>query len=516
MSLVIKKAVLICLLFSCLVVPGNAKPTLETFDEVWQLVDSHFYRSDLNGVDAQKLRAHFLERLSHSRDELETAETINESLRELQASHTRYYSNREPAYYELLDIFARSHMAEQVKPLFGGEFPRYEGILVVTEDGLVTDLVPGGPAYTSGLRWGDIVLTVDGRDFHPIESFRERSGEELTVKVQRGTATLKLSVVPDLIYPQEAFLKTLTDSVRLHQQGPYKIAYVRVWSYGGEVYHEALLSALKGPLKEADGLVLDLRGSWGGAQPKYLDSFASTPGLELTGRDGDIFKLEGASWNKPLAVLIDRTVSSGKELLAEGLSRSGRSMLVGETTAGAVLAGQLHLLSEGALYVAASSVTVDGKTLESRGVAPHHYFSREDVLTVKGDRLPGIGRELLTWSMIRAELLQRDNRARGGQRVQVHMENSEFLKKVLDTAGWPKQDLIGRQALEAAHRIVEDSKDKELQERVRELTRKPPCAVPSLKLSGKPAGSSGNSFYDSHSRRTHQFGPAGLRARRRR
>jgi carboxyl-terminal processing protease len=78
-----------------------------------------------------------------------------------------------------------------------------------------------------------------------------------------------------------------------------------------------------------------------------------------------------ASWRKPLVVLVDGGSRSGKEMVARALQRSHRAAIVGERTAGAVLAGQPFLLSGGSLlFLAVEDVRIDGERLEGGGVQP--------------------------------------------------------------------------------------------------------------------------------------------------
>jgi len=73
-------------------------------------------------------------------------------------------------------------------------------------------------------------------------------------------------------------------------------------------------------------------------------------------------------------VLINGGSRSGKELLAYSFKAAGRARLVGENTAGAVVAGRLYPLDgKCALYLAVCDITLEGKQkdrLEGVGVAP--------------------------------------------------------------------------------------------------------------------------------------------------
>ncbi|MGE0495795.1 MAG: S41 family peptidase [Vulcanimicrobiota bacterium] len=340
-------------------------PVQDTLVErVWSLVASGFYRAN----DFERFRQEASEAVE-GLDGEQRVKVVNDYLARLEASHTHLYSAREPAYYELLDVFAYGPQAEAITALFGGELPHYEGIGVVTREGVVWDVVPGGPGHQ--LQRGDRIVSVDGQPFHPIDSFRGRAGKACRLTIEKRGDALELEVVPQDIQPRRFFLQAIRASARMQEHEGRRLAYVRMWSYAGEAYQEELRAVLEGPLAGAEGLVLDLRGSWGGAQPKYMELFAATPSLTMTSPEGEKFDLPGSTWNRPVVVLIDGSVSSGKELLAHAFKRSRRGLLVGEKTRGAVLGGGLHLLPDGhALYLAQADVRVDGERLEGVGVAP--------------------------------------------------------------------------------------------------------------------------------------------------
>lgn len=145
-----------------------------------------------------------------------------------------------------------------------------------------------------------------------------------------------------------------------------------MWSYAGERYHQELETQLfQGPLKDCSALVLDLRDGWGGAQPKYLNLFNSkVPLLQIQVRGAPWFEGE-TQWRKPVALLVNGASRSGKEILAHGFIQYNLGPVVGEKTAGAVLAGRAYPMDNGGLlYLAVADVKVDNLRLEGVGVAP--------------------------------------------------------------------------------------------------------------------------------------------------
>lgn len=71
------------------------------------------------------------------------------------------------------------------------------------------------------------------------------------------------------------------------------------------------------------------------------------------------------------ALLINAGSRSGKETIAYGVKKLRLAKLIGENTAGALVAGGPFCLPDGALlYLAALKVRIDGEVLEGKGVAP--------------------------------------------------------------------------------------------------------------------------------------------------
>lgn len=76
----------------------------------------------------------------------------------------------------------------------------------VTNQVLVTEVVPASPAQSVGLLMGDIVTQVNGKNLTDIEDFqaqiRQAAGTEVSMTVLRGAETLILKVTPRLIPPE--------------------------------------------------------------------------------------------------------------------------------------------------------------------------------------------------------------------------------------------------------------------------------------------------------------------------
>ena len=349
------------------------------FDQVWELVRIRFYDPHLNGLDWQEQRARYRPEAASARSREDAAAVINEMLGKLNASHTHFYTPEDPAYYQLADIFAgalQRRGLEQVFPRGDVSYPGI-GVFAAADDlgrTFVTGVIEGAPAHQAGVLLGDEILSADDRPFRPVNSFRGKVGGPVSLEVRRasGATPIAINVSPADLHPNEMFLRGLKDSARVIVSDKAKIGYVHVWSYASRRIQSALEDLMsEGPLKDADALVFDLRGGWGGAQPQYLDLFnPRSPTMQIKDRDGETGFVD-VKWRKPVAMLINEGTRSGKEVLAYGFKQYRLGELVGHRTEGAVLAATAFLIGDdGLLLLAVEDVLVDGQRLEGVGVTP--------------------------------------------------------------------------------------------------------------------------------------------------
>ncbi len=358
----------------------QAGPYQGDFDQVWELVRDRFYDSSLHGLDWEAARTRYRPQVIAARSRDDAASAINAMLGELGASHTHYYTREDPAYYQLADIFVGALEHRGLDRVFPKGEIAYPGIGAFTEAdsqgrAFVTGAIEGAPAHQAGVLVGDEILSAEDRPFHPVESFRGRVGVPVSLQIRRtsGAAPVAVSVTPSDLHPGEMFLRGLKASARVIAAGNnMRVGYVHVWSYASWRYQSALEDLIgEGPLKDADALIWDLRGGWGGAQPQYLDLFnPRAPTMQVKDRSGETGFVD-VKWRKPVAMLINQGTRSGKEVLAYGFKEYRLGELIGQRTEGAVLAATAFLIGDdGLLLLAVEDVLVDGKRLEGVGVEP--------------------------------------------------------------------------------------------------------------------------------------------------
>lgn len=346
------------------------------FDEAWQTVRDNFYDRNLRGLDWDKVKERYRAQYVDAKSAKERSAAINAMLAELKASHMFHFTRDDAAYYQLLGIFQHS-LQRPIKKHLDGDI-KYPGIGFFTRDldgqTFISGIVAGLPADAAGLKVGDEILAVDGKPFEQVASFRGKVGDKVALKIRRDRdgPEQEIAVQPTWIDSPDAFEKAIAEGARVIEAGGKKIGYVRIWSYAGHRYQNALADVLSiGKLKDVDALIWDLRDGWGGAQPEYLDIFnARAPDMTFTNRSGGP-EFASFKWRKPAAILANGGTRSGKEVLTYGFKKYGYGEVVGETTAGALLAGRGYMLDDGSfLMVAVADVAVDGVRLEQTGVTP--------------------------------------------------------------------------------------------------------------------------------------------------
>ena len=270
------------------------------------------------------------------------------------------------------------------------------GIEVSYEGGLIVVVAPleGSPAERAGVRTGDVIVAIDGREVRStgleesIARIRGEPGTAVRLAVERAGVDepLEYSIERGQIDVQ---------SVRQSMLEP-GYGYVRISQFSDATPREVgeAVAALRGqagrPLR---GLVLDLRGNPGGvleAGVGVADEFLDT-GLivSATGRAPDArFRMEATpgdiAGGARIAVLVNGGSASASEIVAGALRDNGRATLVGRTTFGKGSVQTVLPLSAGqALKLTTSRYfRPSGGSIHERGIDP-------DIVVARADGEPG-------------------------------------------------------------------------------------------------------------------------------
>jgi len=274
---------------------------------------------------------------------------------------------------------------------------RFYGIgvtIVQHRDGVyIQSAVENTPAARLGLRYGDRILEVDGKDARdwPSEQVskhvRGGRGEPVTIKVDRAGSEAPLYFT---IVRESVPLPSIRDAYMVRPGTAY-IGLTRGFQHTSDEELREALNKLKG--QGMRQLVLDLRGNPGGLLDQAIDvSSEFLPRgqvvVSVRGRseysEPLVYKSSGAEpEDVPLVVLINRGSASASEIVAGAIQDHGRGLIVGETSFGKGLVQRVFQLpfNTGLTLTTARYYTPYGRSLQrdySSG-SFYDYVKRQDL-----------------------------------------------------------------------------------------------------------------------------------------
>jgi len=397
-------------------VPAAAQQ-LESFDSVWAIVQRTHFDTTFNGVDWRAAREEFRPRAASAQSNAELRVVLMEMLGRLGQSH-----------FALL-----AHETTAEDEAYGGG-PGELGMDVRFLDGdvVVVDVRKDGPADRAGVRRGWIVEQIDQNEMSTVvERARQRDarapnaaassvarvllngavGSTATLRVRDHndqTRTLRIERVRDSGLPVRlgnlpTFFATLQSSRLDTTPGGIGLIRFNAWM----VPLMPRVDSAFDRFRNADGIVIDLRGNPGGVGAmsvgvanQIVDSAYSLGTMKT--RQGQLhFRISPRRldtqgqrvrpYDGPVAVLTDELTASTSEIFVVGLQALGRIRVFGQPTAGAALPAVLEKLPNGDLFMHAIAdfVASDGTRPEGRGAIPEELVS-----TTRVDLLAGRDRVL--------------------------------------------------------------------------------------------------------------------------
>lgn len=284
----------------------------------------------------------------------------------------------------------------EFKKLKEDQDSRFYGIgvtIVQHRDGVyVQSVVEGTPAAKHGLKYGDRIVEVDGKNARDWTSeqvsknVRGGLGEPVTIKVERvgSEAPLYFTMVRDAVP-----LPTIRNSYMIRPGTGY------IGLTGG--FQRSSDEELSKAIKRLDEqgmrqLILDLRGNPGGLLDQAIDVASEflphgAVVVSVKGRteysDPITYKSTGSDpTTVPLVVLINHNTASASEIVSGAIQDHGRGLIIGETSFGKGLVQRIFQLpfNTGLTLTTARYYTPYGRSLQrdySSG-SLYDYYTRHD------------------------------------------------------------------------------------------------------------------------------------------
>lgn len=258
----------------------------------------------------------------------------------------------------------------------------YEGIgawVDTTSDFLtIISPIPGSPAEKVGLRTGDKIIAIDGKDMTGIDGELVRkqvlgpAGSQVTLTIQRaGHEPFDVKITRAKITVPSVDARMLDNN----------IAYVRLLIFADNTKGELEKSLKELLAQNPRGLILDLRGNGGGYLESAIDVASEfiDKGVIVSEQYGDGTKRSfearkgGLATDIPMVVLINQGSASASEIVAGAIQDLGRGKLVGVKSFGK---GSVQIPTplknnEGAVRITVARwLTPNGRTIHGVGLTP--------------------------------------------------------------------------------------------------------------------------------------------------
>jgi carboxyl-terminal processing protease len=329
--------------------PANVRQTFRPFWETWYLVhDRYVDQSSVND-----------ERMTHG--------AILGMLASLgDIGHTTYLSKEEV-----------QRLQEDLK---GELYGIGASLSVRKKRPTIIYTLPNSPARAAGLKPGDVIEQVDGKDIKNlslqqiVQRVRGPAGSEVHLKVQRGEPlhTVDLGIKRARVDVPDVSWKMLPGA---------PIAHVAIRAFG-EHTDKQLQEALEASKEQgAKGVILDLRVNPGGLKEqavKVTSEFLKAGKVVLLQKDAKgetqsiVAEKSGMAADIPLSLLIDEGTVSSAEILAGAIQDHERGKLIGTHTFGTgTVLGEFRLTDGSAVLLAISEwLTPKGRQIWHKGITP--------------------------------------------------------------------------------------------------------------------------------------------------
>lgn len=248
----------------------------------------------------------------------------------------------------------------------------------------VLAVLDGFPAQQAGLRRGDLLLSIDGEPYHPVRSLNPQTPanpsppptREVELEYERNGNIMTAAIFPSHGNLFDAYRTATLASAQQFSNGNKLIGYLKLWSLDRSSDGVNSFNHLLDSLSHCDGLILDVRDSYGFINADHLDRFFSSRNsfFALEGRNADLWQSRQApplslrEYGRAMVVIQNGGTRGGMELFAYQLAKLQRVTSVGENTAGK--AGQVSYNSadNSLTYRPKPEILIDGQQLEASGV----------------------------------------------------------------------------------------------------------------------------------------------------
>jgi carboxyl-terminal processing protease len=294
------------------------------------------------------------------------------------SSEKAFYQGAIPGMLHTLDPHSNFVDPLEYREMQRRQHAQYYGVgMQITMDGprvVVMEPFVNSPAWNAGMRRGDVISAVDGKDTLGMDSgavaelLRGPKGTQVQVSVRRDGAT-----EPYTATVTRGEIETSVVDAFWVKPG---VAYLGVSTFEAQNVGKDTETLLrKMGEQNVNGLILDLRGNLGGLvneavalAGRFLHDRQTVVSHRGRAEQEQVFRAKASplAQKYPMVVLVNGASASASEIVSGALQDHDRALIMGETTFGKGLVQAQFPLSEGAalLLTIAHYYTPSGRLIQ--------------------------------------------------------------------------------------------------------------------------------------------------------
>lgn len=361
-------------------IDSTSDPEHALVDEAWRIINNYFYSSDVHDTNWQDVRETL--RRTPLPNRIATYAALRRSLHKLDDRYTRVLTPKDMLALRKYDVSGVGLLITASED---------DGDLVV-----VTEPAADTSAGKAGIKRGDVVLEIDGRDVHSVNPFtvaewmQGADGSTMRVRFQNAGEVTLVRHFGDS-GGDGGVGGNSVKRVAVAERGGERMGYVRLAGFEASSRLEVAHALKELREKGADWVVLDLRSNGGGVFEGALEIAGlfegnGVPIVNVKGRQKDnqsqdlheqylsrVIDNEDVDWlDSDVGILMNGRSASSSEVLAGGLRDNCKAALIGRQSFGKGLIQGVFGLSDGggivvtvAEYRTPSGAKINGVGLKS-------------------------------------------------------------------------------------------------------------------------------------------------------
>ena len=241
---------------------------------------------------------------------------------------------------------------------------------------IVVQPIPDSPAEKAGIKPGDAIINVDGKDysyedFYTIaDHIKGEEGTKVNLIIERDGKEISFEITRAKIEINSVLSKLLDNN----------IGYVKLPSFDSESskkFKEKVDALIKDGAKS---LILDLRNDGGGIVSEcteiadlFLDKDLTIMTTKDNKKNEEISKTKNKKeYDMPMVILVNENTASASEILTAALKDNNRAKVIGTKTYGKGVIQSVITLSDGSglKITTAEYFTPNGTEINKKGITP--------------------------------------------------------------------------------------------------------------------------------------------------